>query len=154
MVYGKFKRPFSSFLKSRPNEKFNPVFTHMCLKTSCKHSKRWIGWFWCLVFSKKRFVQNYPTISKFTPIQNYPTLPYYIVDWGGFGHGVNSDGIRNVGAIWIKAIPFREQSCLHKSPENSAINKLNFTLKLLIFEADSPSWFFCFLAHMLFWGPT
>ena len=23
----------------------------------------------------------------------------YIVDWGGFGHGVNSDGIRNVGAI-------------------------------------------------------
>ena len=22
-----------------------------------------------------------------------------IVDWGGFGHGVNSDSIRNVGAI-------------------------------------------------------
>ena len=25
--------------------------------------------------------------------------PCSIVDWGGFGHGVNSDGIRNVGAI-------------------------------------------------------
>ena len=23
----------------------------------------------------------------------------HIVDWGGFGHGVNSDSIRNVGAI-------------------------------------------------------
>ena len=34
----------------------------------------------------------------------YPLINLYhnqlgIVDWGGFGHGVNSDGIRNVGAI-------------------------------------------------------
>ena len=90
--------------------------------------------------------------GQFRTIINHQRL--YIVDMGGFGHRVNSDSIRNGGVIWIKAIPFRKQSCLHKSPENSAINKLNFTLKILFFEADSPTWLFCFLAHMLFWGPT
>ena len=81
-----------------------------------------------------------------------PLTLYYIVDWGKFVHRVNSDIIRNgaASAIWMEAIRFREQSCLHKSPTNSARNKLNFTLKLPFFEAESPKWIFCFLAHMLF----
>ena len=61
-----------------------------------------------------------------------------IVDWGKFVYRVDSDTIRNVGAISTKANSFREQSCIHKSSGNSAINKLNFTLKLPFFEVEGP----------------
>ena len=33
------------------------------------------------------------------PNDFFPSLCIYIEDWGKFGHGVNSDRIRNGGAI-------------------------------------------------------
>ena len=48
---------------------------------------------------KDQLVQCTTTITdESRTIYNY-VIYIYIVDWGGFGHGVNSDGIRNVGAI-------------------------------------------------------
>ena len=78
------------------------------------------------------------------------------LDWGQVVHRVNSDIIRNGGAIRMKAIPFREQSCIHKSPKNFARNKLNLSLELPFFEAESgePKMNFCFSANMLFQGPS
>ena len=56
----------------------------------------------------------------------------------------------------MKAIPFREQSCIHKSPKNFARNKLNLSLELPFFEAESgePKMNFCFSANVLFQGPS
>ena len=44
----------------------------------------------------------------------------------------------------MKAIPFREQSCVHKSPGNSAISISNFTLKLPFCEAEGQNDFLFF----------